>query len=189
MNFLDIILIGIVAIFLIRGFFRGLVQEVLSLVAVILGVFLASRYQDLLVPHLEMYIKSEMTVDALAYVIIFLGTLILFWLLAKFVRTALDIALLGWVDRTAGAIFGLIEGMLIGLLLLTFIQAFAPESLWLKESYIAPRSQHMIRFVVELAPDSMRDTLKSKGFELPSAQEALDSAKEAVGIGEDEKPE
>jgi membrane protein required for colicin V production len=189
MNFLDILLIGIVAIFLIRGFFRGLVQEVLSLAAVILGIFLASRYQHLLVPHLEMYIKSEMTVDALAYVIIFLGTLVVFWLLAKLLRTALDIALLGWVDRTAGGIFGLIEGILIGLILLTFIQAFAPESRWLKESYIAPRSQHMVQLVVELAPDSMRDALRSKGFDLPSPQDALDSAKEAIGIDGDAKSE
>ena len=189
MNFLDILLIGIVAIFFIRGIFRGLVKEVLSLTAVVLGVFLASRYQHLLVPHLELYIKSEMTVDALAYVSVFLGTVIIFWLLAKFIRSVLDISLLGWVDRTAGGVFGLIEGVLIGLILLTFVQAFAPESRWFKESYIAPRSQHMVGIVVELTPESMRDTLRSKGFELPSPQEALDSAREAVGIEPEPDPE
>ncbi|MBU4192919.1 MAG: CvpA family protein, partial [Proteobacteria bacterium] len=185
----DILLIGIVAIFFIRGLFRGLVKEVLSLTAVILGVFLASRYQHLLVPHLEMYIKSEMTVDALAYVSVFLGTIIIFWLLARFVRAALDISLLGWVDRAAGGVFGLIEGILIGLILLTFVQAFAPESRWFKESYIAPRSQHMVGIVVELTPESMREALQSKGFELPSPQEALDSAREAVDIEDEPAPE
>jgi membrane protein required for colicin V production len=189
MNFLDFLLIGIVAIFLIRGLFRGLVKEVLSLTAIILGVFLASRYQHLLVPHLEMYIKSEMTVDALAYVMVFLGTLVLFWVLAKLISAALDISLLGWVDRAAGGVFGLVEGVLVGLILLTFIQAFAPDSRWFKESYIAPRSQHMVGLVVELVPESMRDTLKAKGFELPSASEALDSAKEAMGMEDEAAPQ
>ncbi len=127
MNFLDIILICIVGIFLIRGFFRGLVQEILSLTAIVLAIFLASNYQHLIVPHLELYIKSEITVSALAYVLIFFGTLVVFWLIAKAIRTMLDISLLGWIDRAAGGIFGLLEGVLIGLIVLMFLHAFAPN--------------------------------------------------------------
>lgn len=182
MNFLDIILICIVAIFLIRGFFRGLVQEVMSLAAVVLAIFLASNYQHILVPHLELYINSEITVNALAYVLIFFGTIIVFWLLAKAIRTMLDISLLGWIDRLAGGVFGVIEGVLITLILLMFLQSFAPDSSWIKESQIAPRSQHLLQLVGDLAPQSMREALKSKGFELPSPKEAFDSAKEAIGL-------
>ncbi|WP_285907023.1 CvpA family protein [Pseudodesulfovibrio pelocollis] len=189
MNFLDFLLIGIAAIFLIRGLVRGLVREVLSLSAIILGVFLASRYQHLLVPHLEMYIKNEMTVDGLAYVCVFLGTVTVFWALAKLLRSALDISLLGWVDRTTGGVFGLIEGVLVGLIFLTFIQAFAPESAWLRESTIAPRSQHMVGLMVDLVPESMRDTLKGKGFELPTAQDTLDAAREALGLPDEGEPQ
>ena len=187
MNFLDIILICIIAIFLIRGFFRGLVQEVLSLGAVVLAIFLASNYQHFLVPHLKLYISSEITVNALAYVLIFFGTIIVFWLIAKAIRSMLEISLLGWVDRLAGGIFGTIEGALIALILLMFMQSFAPESTWLKESQIAPRSQHMLQLVGDLAPQSMRDALKSKGFDLPSPQEALDSAKEAIGLDDQDE--
>ncbi|QJB57486.1 CvpA family protein [Pseudodesulfovibrio sp. zrk46] len=182
MNFLDIVLVCILAIFMIRGFFRGLVQEVLSLAAVVLAIFLASNYQHLLVPHLELYIESQVTVNALAYVIIFFGTLIIFWLLAKAIRTMLDIVLLGWVDRIAGGVFGIIEGALIALILLMFLQSFAPDSTWLQESKIAPRSQHLLQLVGDLAPNSMREALKSKGFEFPSPQDALNSAKEAIGL-------
>ena len=182
MNFLDIILICIIAIFLIRGFFRGLVQEILSLIAVVIAIFLASNYQHFLVPHLELYINSEITVNALAYVLIFFGTIIVFWLLAKALRTMMDITLLGWVDRLAGGVFGTIEGALIALILLMFLQSFAPESDLLRESKIAPRSQHMLQLVGDLAPQSMRDALKSRGFELPSPTDALNTAKEAIGL-------
>jgi len=185
MNFLDIILICIVSLFLIRGFFRGLVKEVLSLIAIVLAVVLASNYQHLIIPHLELYIKSEMTVSVLSYVLIFFGTLIIVWLLANFIKSVLDIALLGWVDRLAGGIFGLAEGILISLICLMFLQTFASKSDFLNESYLAPRSQHMVELLSNLAPESMRDTLKAKGFDMPSPQEALDSAKEAIGLDND----
>lgn len=169
MNFLDIILICIVALFLLRGFFRGLVQEVLSLVAVILAVVLASNFDHLLHPHLVLYIDSEMTVGIISYAIIFVGTLILFWLLAKLIRTMLEISLLGWVDRTAGGAFGLLEGVLIALVGLMFLQTFAPESDILTQSAIAPQAQHLVDMLGEYV-------------DIPSPEEALDSAKGVLGI-------
>lgn len=187
MNFLDIVLICIVAIFLIRGLFRGLVQEVLSLTAIVLAIYLSSNFHQVLVPHLELYISGEATVNGLSYVLIFFGTLFVFWLLAKLIRSMLDIALLGWVDRGAGAIFGAIEGVLIALILLMFIEGFAPEADSLRESYLAPRSRHLIELVGDLTPDSMRDALRSKGFNIPSPSDVLDSTKEAIGLDEQDE--
>ena len=191
MNFLDIVLICIVAIFLVRGFIRGLVQEVISLGAIILAIYLASNYHHLLIPHLEMYIKNEITVGALSYVVIFFGIILICWLFAKLIKSVLSLSLLGWIDRTTGALFGAIEGVLVGIIILIFMQSFAPKSTWLTESYLAPRSQHLVKLAGEYAPESMRDTLKSKGFVLPTPEEAMNSAKsmvdsatDAVGLGE-----
>ncbi|WP_319583998.1 CvpA family protein [uncultured Pseudodesulfovibrio sp.] len=166
MNFLDIALICIVALFILRGFFRGLVQEVLSLISVVLAIFLASRFDDALAPHLKMYISSDITVSALSYSLIFFGTLIAVWLLTKLIRSVLEISLLGWIDRTLGGVFGLCEGVLICLVGLMFLQTFAPKSDILTESYIAPKAQHLV--------DKLDDYV-----DLP---EALDSAKSALGI-------
>lgn len=173
MNFLDIILICVTALFLLRGFFRGLVQEVLSLIAVILAIFLASRFDDVLAPHLKLYIASDITVSALSYSLIFLGTLVVVWLLTKLIRSVLDISLLGWIDRTLGGVFGLLEGVLICLVGLMFLQTFAPRADILTESYIAPKARHMV------------DTL-GEYVDLP---EALDSARDALGIHEREEAE
>lgn len=176
MNFLDIILICIVALFLLRGFFRGLVQEVLSLIAVILAVVLASNFDHLLHPHLALYIDSEMTVGVLSYTLIFVGTLIAVWAVAKLIRTMLEITLLGWVDRTAGAVFGLLEGVLIGLVGLMFLQTFAPNSDILTQSAIAPRARHAVDKLGEY-------------IDIPNPQDALDSARGVLGINGDEEVE
>ncbi|NDV18709.1 CvpA family protein [Pseudodesulfovibrio sp. JC047] len=169
MNFLDIILICIIALFVVRGFFRGLIQEVLSLVAIILALFLASHFDHLVAPHLELYIENGITVSALSYSLIFFGTLIVFWLLTKLIRSMLELSLLGWLDRTAGGIFGLIEGVLIGLVGLLFLHTFAPNADVLTKSFLAPHAQHLM--------DSLNNHI-----DIPSPQDALDNAKNALGI-------
>jgi len=169
MNFLDIVLICITVLFLARGFFRGLVQEVMSLIAIVLATFLAANFDNLLAPHLGMYIDNMTTVSVLSYSIIFFGTLILFWILAKVIRSMLEISLLGWLDRTAGGVLGLAEGVLIGLVILMFLQTFAPKSDILTESYIAPHAQHLV--------DDMEERL-----DMPSPNDALKTAKDALGI-------
>jgi len=169
MNFLDIILICIIALFVLRGFVRGLIQEVLSLIAIVLALFLASHFDHLIAPHLELYIESSITVSALSYALIFIGTLIVFWLITKLIRSVLELSLLGWIDRTAGGVFGLIEGVLICLVGLMFLQTFAPDADILTESYLAPHAQHLI------------DAL-SEHIDMPSPQEALNNAKNALGI-------
>lgn len=173
MNFLDIILICIVALFILRGFFRGLVQEILSLIAVVLAIFMASHFDDALAPHLKLYISSDITVSALSYSLIFIGTLVAVWLLTKLIRSVLEISLLGWIDRTLGGVFGLLEGVLICLVGLMFLQTFAPKSDILGESYMAPKAQHMV--------DKMGEYV-----DLP---EALNSAKSALGIQGNEPAE
>jgi membrane protein required for colicin V production len=180
MNFLDIILICIIGVFALRGFFRGLVQEVISLISIVLAIYLASSFHQLLTPHLELHIESQATVTALSYTIIFFGTLIVCWLIAKGVRTVLKITLLGWLDRITGAFFGVAEGVLIGLILLMGFQSLAPNSAWYMESKIAPRVQHMMDKVDDLTPDSMKDLFQTSGVTLPSSNDLLDSAQNAV---------
>lgn len=182
MNFLDIILICVAGLFLIRGFFRGLVREILSLTAVILGVVLASRYNSILAPHLELYISNQMTVAALSYVLVFVGTVLAFWLLAKGIQTILNIALLGWLDRLMGGILGLAEGALVSMIVLMLVQSFAPDSETVKTSLVAQHSRHVMEVLGDMTPESMRDALKSKGIDLPSPQEAINGAKTAIGM-------
>ena len=169
MNFLDIILICTVILFILRGFFRGLIQEVLSLIAVVLAIVLASSFHDLLTPHLKMYIESDITVGALSYSLIFFGTLLVFWLLTKVLRTMLEISLLGWIDRTAGGVFGLLEGLLISLVGLLFLQTFAPDSDILTQSFFAPHAKDLLDWLGQY-------------IDMPSPQDALNSAKSVLGI-------
>lgn len=185
MNFLDILLIIIVAMFLVRGILRGLVKEIVSLASIGLAYFAASRYHDVLLPHLKVYISSETTIRALSYVLIFMGVIVVCWIIAKLIRQFLELALLGWLDRIFGAVFGAAEGVLIGLLVLLLLRSFFPNAQFLQESVISPKADPVIEVLADFTPDTLRDSLKQKGFDLPRKQQLEEQADEALNVIED----
>ena len=140
MNFLDIILITVFAAFAIRGFFRGLVTEVLSLVSVILGFVGASTIGPHLEPHLAIYISNPGAVTVASYIAVFFAVVIGVRIIGKIIKTMLDMALLGWVDHGAGVVFGAVEGAVMCLLVLFCLTAMKGDARFLKESQILSMS-------------------------------------------------
>lgn len=178
MNLLDIILIAVSFIFLVRGFMRGFVKEVFSLVSIGLAYLLASRYNHLLEPHLKLYIANETTVWALSTVLIFVGVLVVCWFLAKLLREFLELALLGWLDRTAGAVFGAAEGVLLALLALLLIQTNFPNASFVQKSTIAPHAQPALDILSDFEPSRLGEALD--GINLPTAEDVKKKADEAA---------
>ncbi|GAB7022602.1 CvpA family protein [Salidesulfovibrio brasiliensis] len=172
MNFLDILFLIILVIFTTRGFFRGIVREAISLVSIILAFTLASRYHGVLAPHLGVYINNEATIRGISYVLVFLGVLIVCWLIARLIREMLEIALLGWADRLAGLAFGLVEGTVVILLTLMVLGSFFKDSDFMKESLFVPKAEPVLAFVMHHAPDSLKETLRKRGLTVPESDKA-----------------
>ena len=114
MNFIDAIIIIILAFAVIRGFTNGLIKEVASLAALILGIWGAIKFSDYTAGKLYDYfnmtgkyvgiISFVVTFGIIAIVIHFIGVL-----LDKF----LEAVALGFVNRLLGMVFGLIKSVLI----------------------------------------------------------------------------
>ncbi|PUE44792.1 colicin V synthesis protein [Limnohabitans sp. 2KL-1] len=129
----DWILLGVLLISMTVGFWRGLVYEVLSLAgwvaAFVLAQWLASDVVDLL-PFLK---GAAATVQyAVAFVLVFVAALfvagLLSWLIKKWVETVG----LRPIDRSLGAIFGLMRGVLLLLVLTVVLQllGLSAEAWW-----------------------------------------------------------
>ncbi|MBU1249149.1 MAG: CvpA family protein, partial [Proteobacteria bacterium] len=95
MNIFDIILIAILVLATARGLFKGFVRELVSLGSIALGVFVASRFHDLLTPYLAQYMRNETSAMAASYLVLFLGTVFGAWILAKMFRTWTDDSVAG----------------------------------------------------------------------------------------------
>jgi membrane protein required for colicin V production len=105
MNWLDWLLLGILAWSAIQGFQRGFIIELASLLALVAGIWVAVHFSDRFAAAVG--IDAENT--ALAFLLTFLAVLLGVHLLARFLTTLIDIAQLGVPNKLAGIAFGMLR--------------------------------------------------------------------------------
>ena len=124
MNWLDIVIIVVVAALGIAGLRQGLIRTVFGIAGLIGGIVLAGRYYDELAALL--FPSSAIWGNIAAYAIIAIATLVVAgvigWLLAKLV----NFVALGWLDRLVGVILGVVIGGLLCAAILAIIVKFYP---------------------------------------------------------------
>ncbi|MFC2070742.1 CvpA family protein [Chloroflexota bacterium] len=111
MNWLDITILVILAVATFYGLRKGLIKAVLSLVGLIVGVILAGRFYTALAERLT-FISQEGVAEAIAFGAIVIVVMVVAAVLAGFLKWAVSLVMLGWVNRLGGAAFGLIMGAL-----------------------------------------------------------------------------
>jgi membrane protein required for colicin V production len=121
LGILDIVFIAIIVVAALRGAFRGMIQEIISLAALFISLLLAAVYY----PDTARWIRSRSSIDdgstLIAYAFIFLVSFILFKLLQKAVVSMMNESAMESTDRLLGFFFGMLEGVLICFLLVYLI--------------------------------------------------------------------
>lgn len=110
MNFIDIVIAIPLLWAIYKGFRKGLVIEIASLAALILGIYGGIHFSDAVANLLQD--KFNWTSDympLISFTITFLGIVILVHLVGKIVERIVDIVALGVVNKILGAVFGLIK--------------------------------------------------------------------------------
>ena len=103
------------------GFSKGLIKELASILGVIIGVFLAKNYYPYLDIKLKPIFESEAGfISILSAILIFLLTIMVFKIIAKFLTKFLKIFALGLLNRIIGSVFGIFKTVLL-LCILVFI--------------------------------------------------------------------
>lgn len=109
MNWLDIAILVVLVIATFTGLKTGIIKAVLSLAGLIFGVILAGRFYVPLAANLT-FIPQENVAKIVAFVLILVGVMVIAGILASFLKWAVSIVMLGWVNRLGGAAFGLLMG-------------------------------------------------------------------------------
>lgn len=116
MNFIDLIVIIVTSFFLLRGLFRGFILELTIVIGLVVGYLLSITYYD----YLSIFIIKgllpqlpQSVADVISFAILFIGINIGLRLLAGIITKTLKFAMLNWVNRLLGAIFGTIKALLI----------------------------------------------------------------------------
>ncbi|MBQ4014923.1 MAG: CvpA family protein [Treponema sp.] len=122
MNVLDYIFIAILLIFTIRGFVRGLINEVFGIGSLIFSLFAGIMlYQKMA----EVFSRSmsPLLSKILGFLAVFICAFILIKIIQLLLKTIFSGAVLGSLDKTLGLLLGFVEGAaLVFVLLLAMVE-------------------------------------------------------------------
>jgi len=114
MNYIDIILAILLALAAISGFRKGLVAEIASLAALILGIWGAIRFSYVTSDFLTGYFDiSPQYLSIISFVVTFIVIVILVHIIGKATKKILEAVMLGFLNKLAGLIFGVLKAALI----------------------------------------------------------------------------
>ena len=121
MNWLDAVIVITLIGFTVAAFRAGLIREVVTLVAVVVGILVAGHYYDDLADDVLLFIKNDKAAKVIAFLSLFGSIALLGQLAALLIKQAVSMLLLGWLDHVAGVMFGLLKGLvLVELFLIVF---------------------------------------------------------------------
>lgn len=133
-NYLDIILIIPLLWGLYKGFTKGFIIEVASLVALGLGVWGSIHFSDYTGSWLQE--QFELTTEwlpVLAFAVTFIGIVVGVYALAKVLERVVNLVAMKFVNKLAGAVFGALKLGLIASILLVFVDAVDQRFAFMKQ--------------------------------------------------------
>jgi len=132
MTVIDIVVLAIVGISILFGMLRGLMREVLALVAWAASFLLANLLAPDAATLLPQAMASEEFRLLVSFVVIFLVALVGLSVLAILASKVVRIVGLGPADRVVGGVFGLARGALVVmiLVLLAGLTALPRQPMW-----------------------------------------------------------
>lgn len=152
----DWIIIVVIVLSVIQAASAGFFEEAFGMAGLVVGYLLAAwRYQKV-AEHFAPYLSSIWLGQIAAFLIIFIGTMILAGIAGRIVRWMMRKVGLSGLDRALGAALGLLRGALVVSVVLTGMTAFTPTSKWLERSEMAPYFLVVGRAAVWIAPAQLR---------------------------------
>lgn len=165
MNYFDYILLLPVLYGLYRGFSKGFVLELASLLALVMGIYGAMHFSSFTFTYLSEFVELEARYLQLAsYGITFLAIVIAITLSAKILTLLIKMVALGFINRLMGAIFGALKALLILSVLLLFFDAINHQFRLVKKTVLDDSLlYHPIRKNAEaIYPDILEEYEKQK---------------------------
>lgn len=161
MNGADYLILAVLVVSMLLGFFRGFLREAISLIAWLGGTWLAWRYAYLLEPYLGGALAHHPAKIWVARALILVAAVLVGWLLGALLGYLIRPGLSLVVDRLLGMFFGAIRGAVILSVLVILAQLVKFDDVdWWKESRMMPKLVDLAGWVQAFA-DAGSDYLES----------------------------
>ena len=105
MHLFDLLLLILLGLGFLWGLRKGLIQTMASLLALILGIYVALRYNGALAQLLTQWFDwSKKNADWVSFIVLFIMTVTAIVILGKWVTKLAGLVALGWINRLLGAL-------------------------------------------------------------------------------------
>jgi len=104
--FIDFIALGLIVLAIIKGFQKGLIVAIFSLLAFVIGLAAALKLSAVVAQYLGTNTNiSQRWLPILAFAIVFFIVVLLVRLGAKAIERVLQMSMLGWLNKLGGIVF------------------------------------------------------------------------------------
>jgi membrane protein required for colicin V production len=156
----DVGIIGILLISALWAFLRGFVREVLGVAAWVGAAFVTLYGFAYVQPYARQLIAIQFLADAVAGVVLFVVSLILFSVISHAISSQVRDSALSAIDRSLGFVFGLLRGAVIvciAYLLLKWAVPPQDRPSWIMSARALPAIEQGVAVLEQLIPRSARD--------------------------------
>jgi len=175
MNWLDILLLCILAISIVTSFRKGLSRELIGLAAVVLALLLGIWFYGVVGGILLPYVSSRGVANLAGFFVVFFGVMTVGSLISYVIGRFLRVTGLRFIDHALGAGFGTVRGLLIAVAIVTGIMAFSADADHpphpIVNSRLAPYVVDASRVIVGMAPYELKQGFRKSYAQVKEAWE------------------
>lgn len=156
MPWIDLLIIAILLISAVLSYMRGFAKDAISLAAWILAFVIAISLGDKFALILPQSVEDPRIRIGISVTVLFIATLVI-GIIANFLLAGfVNMAKLGNLDRSLGALFGFVRGVVI-VSLLVVLGAFIDLNAtgWWQRSALLPFIEGLIVYILPVLPDSL----------------------------------
>ena len=177
-NFLDLIIGLPIVLLAISGFRNGFIKEVASLVALVLGLYFAIYFSDVVADWLLQYFDiGHRWLFIVAFILTFIVVVLLVSLIGKLLSNIASLAALGFLNRFMGLVFGVLKGIVIMSALIMLFEMIDSKASILKKDV---KEGSLLYKPVESVIPFILGNFENINFDDPSWEDFKKKAKDSV---------
>lgn len=154
-NWLDVILILILITAFVIGIIKGLVRQVVGILAAIIGLFVAMAFYPYLSGAFRLLLKNDVMRDFVSFIAIFSVILLMGWVTGRLFTKAMK-GPFKFLNHVLGGGLGLLKGILVCGILVFAMLVFPVNTEALRGSSLSPYCVVITRSAIDLIPRELK---------------------------------
>lgn len=151
-NIFDYVIVGVILLSVIVGFFRGFLREAISLATLFLAFYGALKF-SYVISGMFHFVSNPRLQYILSAIVTFIVIMVIGAVISKVAGGLLTVSGLGIFDKLLGLGFGAARGLLFVTIMLLAIQVTKMDNLaWVQQSDLAPRFQAIVTHFSGMLP-------------------------------------